>query len=328
MISCLEDYFYYLDVHNLEETVANYIKDRNSEGQALARTLSRYHQRKGKEYRDAGDTMMPNAHFTEAEKFSVLDKDPAVSRIAKGPRIRISGLYPKRIVSNRASPRQEKPVFRALGIFAEWRNTKKMISIAGIIGVVTIAAVFVVTMTGKSHGTVPIAEPGPMKIAIQEASGQKQVESAPAPTAPDSGKVPLSATPDQESASTDKSIQKSTHPEPLKRISFLQLDNRKSNPRAARPKYGKPNAKHVVSNSPKPVGTAGTGIGLLHVHTYPWAEMYVDNVSQGTTPTPNPILLAAGEHSLVLKHEGYTTYSGTVHIGNADTTRINIQLQQ
>jgi hypothetical protein len=56
--------------------------------------------------------------------------------------------------------------------------------------------------------------------------------------------------------------------------------------------------------------------------------MYVDNVFQGTTPTPNPILLAAGEHSLMLKHDGYTTYSGTVHIGNGDTTRISIQLQQ
>jgi serine/threonine protein kinase len=328
MIACLEDYLYDLDVHDPEETVANYIKDRNAEGQALARMLSRYHQRKGKEYRDAGDTVMPDAPFTEAEKFSVLDKDLTVSKIAKAPRVRISGLYPKRIESNRSSPRLGKLNFRAPGIFAEWKNTKKMISIAGIIGIVTIVAVFFVMMTAKNHRTVPIAEPGPMKSAIQEASGQKQVESAPAAATPDSGKVPASAIPDQESASTDKSIEKSTHPEPLNRITFRQLDKRKSNQRAGRPKYGKPNAKQVVSISPKPVETASIGTGLLHVHTYPWAEMYVDNVFQGTTPTPNPILLAAGEHSLVLKHDGYTTYSGTVHIGNGDTTRINIQLQQ
>ena len=326
MIACLEDYFYDLDVHDVEETVANYIKDRNAEGLALARMLSRYHQKKGKGYLDAGNRMMSDAHFTEAEKFSVLDKELTASKIAKAPRVRISGLYPKRIGSKPASPRLEIPKFPALGIIAEWKKAPKIISIAGIIGIVTIVAVSVIMMTGKNHVTVPISEPEPMKGAIQEASGQKQIKSAPAATALDSEPVPVPATPDQELASTDKSIEKSIHREPLKKITSRQQDNRKSEVRAGQPKHGKPNARQAVSISLKPVEAASTG--LLHVHTYPWAEMYVDNVFQGTTPTPNPILLAVGEHTLVLKHDGYATYSGTVHIDKGDTTRISIQLQQ
>jgi len=29
------------------------------------------------------------------------------------------------------------------------------------------------------------------------------------------------------------------------------------------------------------------GDGLLHVYSYPWSDLYVDGVSQGTTPTAN-----------------------------------------
>jgi serine/threonine protein kinase len=328
MIACLEDYFYDLDVHDCEETAANYIQDRNAEGQALARMLSRYHQKKGKQYLDAGNRAMAAAHVTEAEKFSALDKDLNAFKIAKGPiRVRTSGLYPKRIESKPALPRLEIPKIPGPGSFAEWKNSKKIISIAGIIGIVLIVAVCVIMMTGKNHSTHPTAEPQPLKGAIQEASGQKHIKSASSAAVPESGLVPVSSTANQKSAFADKSIDPSMHPELPKNLMPHQKDIRKSNPRAGQPKYGKPNARQAVSISLKPSAeTAGTG--LLHIHTYPWAEMYVDNVFQGTTPTPNPILLAAGDHSLVLKHDGYVTYSGTVHIDKGDTTRISIQLQQ
>lgn len=95
-----------------------------------------------------------------------------------------------------------------------------------------------------------------------------------------------------------------------------------------------PNAVQAVSVSLKPVATEpGTepsagGTGLLHVNSYPWAEIYIDNVFQGTTPTPNPITLPAGEHTVVLKHDGYKTYTGLVHVGKGDTARVKIQLEQ
>jgi serine/threonine protein kinase len=320
MIACLEDYFYDLDVHDCEETVANYIGDRNAEGQALARMLSRYHQKKGKQYLDSGNRAMAAAHVTEAEKFSALDKDLNAFKIAKGPiRVRTSGLYPKRIESKPALPRLEMPKIPAPGNFAEWKNAKKIVFIAGIIGIVTIVVVSVIMMIGKKRSTLPIAETEPIKGAIQEASGQKHIRSA---------SVPVSSIPDQKSVSADKSIETSIHPEPSKNVMMHQQDNRKSNPRAGQPKYGKPNARQAAPISLKPSASETAGTGLLHIHTYPWAEMYVDDVFQGTTPTPNPILLAAGDHSLVLKHDGYATYSGTVHIDKGDTTRISIQLQQ
>jgi hypothetical protein len=85
------------------------------------------------------------------------------------------------------------------------------------------------------------------------------------------------------------------------------------------------NARKAASNSPKPVKT---GTGLLHVYTYPWANLSIDNIFEGTTPTPHPISLAAGEHSLMVQRDGYKSYSGTVHVYEGDTTRIKIQLEQ
>jgi serine/threonine protein kinase len=70
------------------------------------------------------------------------------------------------------------------------------------------------------------------------------------------------------------------------------------------------------------------GMGFLHVHSYPWADIYVDNVFQGTTPTPNPLSLSEGEHSLVLKRDGYQQYASTVHVDNGEVTRIKIQLEK
>jgi hypothetical protein len=70
------------------------------------------------------------------------------------------------------------------------------------------------------------------------------------------------------------------------------------------------------------------GTGFLHVHSYPWADIYVDNVFQGTTPTPNPLSLSEGEHSLVLKRDGYQQYASTVHVDNGEVTRIKIQLEK
>ena len=68
--------------------------------------------------------------------------------------------------------------------------------------------------------------------------------------------------------------------------------------------------------------------GFLHVFSYPWADIYVDGVFQGTTPTPKPLPLSDGEHSLVLQRKGFKPYSGTVQISAGEVTRKQIRLEK
>jgi serine/threonine-protein kinase len=70
------------------------------------------------------------------------------------------------------------------------------------------------------------------------------------------------------------------------------------------------------------------GVGLLHVHSYPWADLYVDNAFLGTAPTPKPITLAEGDHVLVLKREGFRDHTETVHVARGEVTKVKVQLEQ
>jgi serine/threonine protein kinase len=70
------------------------------------------------------------------------------------------------------------------------------------------------------------------------------------------------------------------------------------------------------------------GAGLLHVYSYPWAELYVDGVSQGTTPTAKPLSFPEGDHEIQLRRDGFKTYSKTVNLEKGQVTHVKIDLQK
>lgn len=70
------------------------------------------------------------------------------------------------------------------------------------------------------------------------------------------------------------------------------------------------------------------GTGKLHVYSYPWADLYIDGAFIGATPTPKPIALAEGDHTLVLKRDGFKDYSETVHVVTGDTAHVKVQLER
>jgi serine/threonine protein kinase len=69
------------------------------------------------------------------------------------------------------------------------------------------------------------------------------------------------------------------------------------------------------------------GMGLLHVHSYPWADIYIDDAFEGTSPTPIPLTLVEGDHMVVIKRDGYKPYSGTVHVVQGETVHLKIELE-
>jgi len=68
------------------------------------------------------------------------------------------------------------------------------------------------------------------------------------------------------------------------------------------------------------------GMASLHVHSYPWAELYVDGSFKGNAPTAKPLTLPEGPHTVALKRAGYKTYSETVTIGKGELRKIKVQL--
>jgi serine/threonine protein kinase len=68
------------------------------------------------------------------------------------------------------------------------------------------------------------------------------------------------------------------------------------------------------------------GMSTLHVHSYPWAEIYIDGVFKGNSPTAKPLTLPEGPHTVTLKREGYKTYTETVTIGRGELRRVKVQM--
>ena len=69
------------------------------------------------------------------------------------------------------------------------------------------------------------------------------------------------------------------------------------------------------------------GMAAVHVHSYPWAEIFIDGVFQGNSPSPKPIPLTEGTHSVALKRDGYKTYEETIKVTKGELRRIKVQLE-
>ena len=70
------------------------------------------------------------------------------------------------------------------------------------------------------------------------------------------------------------------------------------------------------------------GAGLLHVYSYPWSDLYVDGVSQGTTPTAKPLSFPEGDHEIQLRRDGFKTYSKTVSLEKGQGTHVKVDLEK
>ena len=82
-------------------------------------------------------------------------------------------------------------------------------------------------------------------------------------------------------------------------------------------------AMQIVSADlvPQEMGTAS-----VHIHSYPWAEIYVDGTFKGNSPTAKPIPLAEGSHTITLKRAGFKDYTEAITVSSGEFKRIKVQL--
>lgn len=94
--------------------------------------------------------------------------------------------------------------------------------------------------------------------------------------------------------------------------------------------YIKPNVVTSINAILTPKGTNPTPVpatgGIQIVSTPSGAEIYVDNLFKGYTPSTLTDI-AAGQHQLILKYTGYIDYSQTVTVNAGQTTPLAISMQ-
>jgi hypothetical protein len=67
--------------------------------------------------------------------------------------------------------------------------------------------------------------------------------------------------------------------------------------------------------------------GLLQVAVKPWATVWIDGRAMGETPL-GKIELAAGPHSLRVRHPAYEPWEKTVTVRSGQTERIVVDLER
>ena len=308
----LEKLFSDLGVLDIEKMIMNYIADKQSVDLELAGLIVKYNQKKNSDVIDAEDRFQPKALFPKRSLQSSAQKD---------------GDLP-----------MGKPSYWPGGFFDIFFPLRKTVLIIGsvVIVVLGILSVFIIVRNKR--------EPGP-PLAVYSQTSEPHGPPVRNPKQPvqsifhaDNELLPGSTAPKIESTSMDKGMKSPRPPgsprlpaSPAKKKLPVRVKNpskSKPLPTPEKPLAGAVNPPPAPSPAPIPIEEKKKGIGLLHIHSYPWAEIYIDGSYQGTTPTPKPLSLPEGEHTVELKREGFKPYSGPVTIIRDEQTRIKVQLEK
>jgi len=94
--------------------------------------------------------------------------------------------------------------------------------------------------------------------------------------------------------------------------------------------YIQPNIVNSINAALTPVGTNPTPVpatgGIQIVSTPTGAEIYVDNLFKGYTPS-TVTGISSGQHQVLLKYTGYVDYTQTVTVSSGQTTPLAISMQ-
>jgi len=309
----LEKFLSDLGIHDTEKMIEKYLSDKNAADNEITSIVTRYYEKKGNEFPNR--TVSPNKMpFSETEVFS---EAPQTSDVNK----------------------EMRSLLRK-GSFDNFLNLKKAISFFGITAIIAAAILSVVLIVHNKRKAEPMTSlnthviPPPLPMETRSAPDTLHRE----PTSPtlSPGEYELHA-----DSAAPKIVETFNGKNRKKPMVVAGSANKKIFPvRRALPQKRNPAVQAETAKigfiSPEAESALATvsfaekkrGLGMLHVHSYPWAEIYIDDIYQGTSPTPKPISLSEGEHRVVLKREGFKTYSETVTVIKDEEKRIKVQLEQ
>ncbi len=395
LMQSLQSWFFEMGVVDIQQTVGDYLRSRQSGKRDYLRPIVAYHVKKGHEFSDSGIWHKSEAHLREAllhvpgdgEITRMLRKIEQRTAIGKPPSV--SPPSRKESPEPLPPPEQNEPVKQS----AVLAGKGKLVALVSALVLVITTVVLFFSQSGKGEETSASTQTTVESVAgkatetatpedevdtraadsVQTTETETETEAeAEAVAEAAEPKKPKSPAPSpttekprvKETVSSEKAIpepkketpSKTRPPQPSEGIlkigvepdiAWVLLDGETLSSEEMRNGKKVSPGRHVVKASaegyeayhreitveknatqimsilmqPKAPATGG-----LHVHSYPWAKVYVDGKFIGNSPTPKPIMLDEGTHSVVLKREGFEDYSEEVVVEGGRTTRLKARL--
>jgi serine/threonine protein kinase len=350
LIESLRNFFFEIGIRDSELEIRKFMANRAGLTTELNKRLVLYHQRKGEEFHTTGDAFKSSVHFAEATRI--------------GAPLRKSGHRIGDTKEYSAFRRHDKSDgFSLSSLMRFFASTPGKIAAALLI--VSVLLVCVLTaLHGSTPGSAKRPGPAPSAIVHTVNSTPATAPSAIdtqeySPAGRDSPPLPPPSSTPRINQPTAARGAAALHPEAQKNpLGMLKVtvDNPSTRvfvddePMSATEVVdGKPLVKgshtivaqaegyepfhDVIVTEPRTTQNITIVMkpltrdnGFLHIFSSPWADIYVDGAFKGTAPTPKPIPLSDGEHSLLLQRSGFLPYSETIQIASGQVTRKQIKL--
>jgi hypothetical protein len=367
LIQSLENYIIELGVRDIQKCVCDYLNGSFRIPPYLTGLLVRYHLRKGEALRDAGDALGSEAHFGEVERYGGRELLPKNWRITsqapaeeEQPGKSRQAVYLSRKLLAAAIVLVVLGVLSMVGIsvLVGGQRLSPPDTVASRAPVDTEAIALIAAKTKVQDKAVPqehdsALQSTPAPIDSQLASANDTPAALPSLPRPGAAK--------RKKPAVVHSVERPSVPQAgavmigILRISVdppqahvlvdgIKIPNA-TLPEGARLTVGSHSLAVFYDGYATHNGTVWIernetqaltvelkalekGTGLLHVHSYPWAEVYVDDVDKGPSPTQQPITLSEGDHVVLVKRDGFKPYTETVHIVRGEEARLKVELSR
>jgi serine/threonine protein kinase len=368
LIASLENYINELGVRDVQKCVCDYLNGSFRIPPYLKGLLVRYHLRKGEALRDAGDVLGSEAHFGEVERYGGKDLLPKKWRIThevpaeeEQPGETRQTVYLSREFLPGAIVLVVFGVLSMVGIsvFIGTQRLSPPDTIASRAPVDTETSAIIAAKTQAREQIKPQEHDSALQSTVAPIDHQLTISANDTPATPPSLPRPEAAK--RKRPAVLHSIERpSIQQAGAVMIGILRLSVDPPQAHVLVDGVKIPNAElsegarltvgshslavfcdgYTTHNSTVRIERNETqaltvalkalekGTGLLHVHSYPWAEVYVDDVDKGPCPTQQPIALSEGDHIVLVKRDGFKPYTETVHIARGEEARLKVELSR
>jgi serine/threonine protein kinase len=367
LIESLQNYFYELGIKDTAEQIRRYISDPSSCARALSRQLLEYHQRKAESFQAEGNEERAHAHAQQAKRYDPLykpitraidaiKKHTSSSIILKSSQVgNISGVG----AWQQPSPRKRFSIIAlistivalfVLGVGAAFffplfnkfdphdKSIQNILSAQNRSADSVLSSALVPGHTTRKEDTVlsdirsaqikAIAQVSdtaeklaPIKISKKPGDRVRPVPSM-------SGILKIVITPSNAEVRVDgEKISVPDEVEGRRLITGLhQIDAAaKGFEPVSKSVTVEKDAVQIVSIDLSP---EKPGMSSVHVHSYPWAEIFIDGEFKGNSPTAKPLALTEGTHTIVLQRAGFKTHKETISVKKGELKRIKVVLKK
>ena len=364
LIESLQNYFFELGIKDTAEQIRRYISDPSSCARALSRQLLEYHQHKAESFLAEGNEERAHAHTQQAKRYDplykpitraidVIKKHTSSSIILKSSQVgNTSGVG----AWQQPSPRKRFSIIAlistiglllVLGVGAAFffplfnkfdphdKSIQNILSAQNRSADSVLSSVSVPGFTAQKADTVlsdiriapikdtslsdPAEKLAPIKISKKPGDRVRPVPSM-------SGILKIIITPSNAEVRVDGEKTSALEMVDGRRLitGLHQIDAAaKGFEPVSKSVTIEKDAVQIVSIDLSP---EKPGMSSVHVHSYPWAEIYIDGEFKGNSPTAKPIALTEGTHTIVLQRAGFKTHKETISVKKGELKRIKVVL--